>query len=289
MPFVSELAQQLPVIDDSNWRDAVVPPQGDDGPAYIPRDWTAQPLGSVTGTGEFPRELLIPRAEWKERIEELERTKTRLSDLLRALHAQGQFVCLNQNPTNYCWCYAVVHAVMIARAVAGEPFVRLSPYSVATLIKSGRNQGGWGTQALERIVREGVASEEFWPQEKPGTSSSARSAANMAAIRNWQQYVAGSRENAALHKVSEWWDLRSRNWDEKMSALLHRLPVASGYSWMGHERCSIDPVVLSNGDTGCVDLDSYTSDGSLDLKVLASGRGAADDACVPRVVNPSNK
>jgi hypothetical protein len=293
--FVSDLARQLPVVSDDNWRDHVKPPAsgGEEfsQTGYQPRDWHVQPLGSAPGSAEFPQHMLWPKETWKERIKELEAKKARISDVLRraCARAENKFICLNQNPTNYCWCYAVIHAIMAAREVAGEPFVRLSPFSVACLVKNYQNIGGWGSQALARIVQEGVAAEEFWPMERPGMSSGERSSANMNAIRNGRQYLAGSRANAALHKVLEFWDLRPRSWEEMISCLLHPLPVASGRNWMGHERCSLDAVVLENGDTGCVDLDSYTSDGGLDLKILSSSRGAADDAVVPRVVTASNE
>jgi len=106
---------------------------------------------------------------------------------------------------------------MIARLRANEPFVRLSPYSVAWIVKGGSNSGGWGGEANAQMVKEGVASEEFWPMEKPGTSD--RSGANMNAIRNGRQYLAGSRANAALHKVTEFWELEPNNALQKLSVL----------------------------------------------------------------------
>jgi hypothetical protein len=268
MGFVSQLDPRTPVVTDDNWRDHVQPPSGNDGPAYYPRDWDAQPLASIPGTSAFPAELLIPRVEWKERIEEKERTKTRLIDLCRASPVKW----LHQARTNYCWCYAVVHGVMILRMLSNQPYVRLSPASVAAPIKGYRNQGGWGSQALEFIIQHGVAAEEFWPQN---------------AID--RRYFEASRENAALHKVTEWWDLRPRNFEEKASCLLAGLPVPSGYNWMGHEMCSTDLVVLKNGGFGCIDLNSYSTDGTFDEYVLSESRGSADDAVVPRTSSPSVK
>lgn len=272
MAFKSTINPSSPFADDANWRDHVKPPQNNDGPNYIPRDWDAQPLGSIPGTSEFPKELLIPRVEWKERIEEKERTKTQLSDILKASPVKW---LIQKSPwihTNYCWAYGVVHGIMAHRVVQNQPYRRLSPTSVAAPIKNYRNQGGWGSQALEFIIKYGVAAEEFWPQNRID-----------------QQYFEPSRENAALHKVTEWWDLRSRNFDEKASCLLANMPVPSGYSWMGHEMCSCDLIVLKNGGFGCRDLNSYSSDGTFDEYILTESRGAADDAVVPRTVTPSEK
>lgn len=169
-----------------------------------------------------------------------------------------------------CWCYAVVHAVMIERVKQNQPPIRLSPTSAAAPIKNYRNEGGWGTQALEWIAKYGVASEEFWPQNRID-----------------RQYFESSREDSLKHRIEEWFDLRDRNFDEKASCLLQNIPVPSGYDWMGHEMCSCDLVVLKNGGFGCIDLNSYSEDGSFDAYALTESRGTASDQCAPRFTTPS--
>jgi hypothetical protein len=251
---------------------------------YIPRDYSRQPLGSIHGTSSFPTELLLDDKQIKERIEELERTKTDLVSLLQFLWANKQWIGLNQDPTNYCWCFAVIHAIMILRALSGEPFKRLSPFSVACIVKAFRNNGGWGGEANEQCVKEGVATEEFWPFGIPGSGKV--QSANMAAFD--RKYLATSRANAALHKVTEFWELEPNNDQQKLSALCIPLPVASGYNRIGHERCSVKATLLSNGAYGCIDLDSYTQDGSPDLKSFALSSLPANDAVIPRVISPSN-
>jgi hypothetical protein len=202
--------------------------------------------------------------------------------------SRGEWSSLNQNPTNYCWCYGVVHAFMIQRLLSGAPFFRFSPYSVACIVKNFSNNGGWGSQANAQMVKEGVSTEEFWPMEKPGMTSSQRSAANMNAIRNGRQYLAGSRANAALHKITEYDDIPQRSWAHKMACLCVPLPIASGYNRIGHERCTIAGIVTSNGGLGCVDLDSYTSDGSPDLKAYSESFGSGEDMVIPRIATPSD-
>jgi len=115
---------------------------------------------------------------------------------------------------------------------------------------------------------------------------SAKDRANKAAIFQGRQYLEPSREDAAKRKVELFYDLGDRNWDAKMSCLLRRLPVASGYNWMGHEMCSIDPVILPNGDVGCLDMDHYGSNGKYNRRVMSSSRGNADDAVVAVVSAP---
>lgn len=259
-------------------------PQSSSG--FIPRDYGRQPLGSLAGTTSFPPELLLDEKQIKERIEELERTGTDLVSLLKFLWKNKQWIGLNQNPTNYCWCFAVIHAIMILRALAGEPFKRLSPFSVAWIVKGGSNSGGWGGEANEQCVKEGVATEEFWPFGIPGSND--MSSANMNAIRNGRQWLQSSRANAALHKVDEFTELQPNNDLQKLSLLCIPLPVASGYNRIGHERCSVKATIQPNGSFGCVDLDSYTQDGEPDLKAFTLSSLPANDAVCPRSITPSN-
>jgi hypothetical protein len=253
---------------------------------FIARDYDKQPLGSIAGTTAFPAELLLDDQQLAERIEELERTKTDLVSLLQYLWDNKQWIGLNQDPTNYCWCFAVIHAIMILRAMAGEPFKRLSPFSVACFVKDFRNIGGWGGEANERCVSNGVCTEEFWPFGIPGSGNV--QAANMNAIRNGRQYVESSKANAALHTVKEWWELEPRNNRQKLSALCIPLPVPSGYNQIGHERCSVKATRRSDGSFGVVDLDSYTQRGEPDLKEFSIRKMPADDAVIPRAITPSN-
>jgi hypothetical protein len=264
----------------------VLDDQGMSQHGYIPRDYNKQPLGSLHATNGFPSELLLDDKQIKERIEELERTGTDLVSLLNAAWAAKQWMGLNQDPTNFCWCFAVIHAIMINRMLAGEPFKRLSPFSVADIVKNFSNIGGWGGEANEQCVKEGVSTDEFFPFGIPGSAN--LQSANMNAIRNGRQYVQSSRANAALHKVTEFWELQPRNNQEKLSALCIPLPVASGYNRIGHERCSVKATILSNGAFGCIDLDSYTNDGSPDLKSFSLNSLPADDAVIPRVITASN-
>lgn len=293
MPFVSRAALELP---DTTGMPAFAWSSTDDGrpqsvTGYVPRDYDAEPLGSGVGAKLLPQALLDKWPDekvWKERFEELERKKQDIPSILKAAFDRGEWLSLNQDPTNYCWCYAVIHDIMIQRLLAGEPFVRLSPYSVACLVKNFQNIGGWGTQAMQQAVKDGVASEEFWPQERPGMSSSERRAANLNSIRNGRQYLESSRANAALHKVLEYYELPERSWAHKMACMCEPIPVASGYNRIGHERCTIAGVIMPNGQLGAVDLDSYTGDGSPDLKLYSSSFGSGEDMCSSRVILPSN-
>ena len=70
------------IVTDANWRDFVQPASGDDGPAYVPRDYAEAPRGCYEGsTTSFVDALKWkwPRETWKERAKELEATKTYLT------------------------------------------------------------------------------------------------------------------------------------------------------------------------------------------------------------------
>lgn len=269
--FVSALPNDTEIIDDKNWQQFKKPynTHGVSATGYVPRDLKAFPVGSMECTARFPRELLIPREQWKERIEEKQRKKTRLSDLCTASPVKW----LNQSPSWYCWCYAVVHGVMVTRIVQNEPYRALVPESVAGPIKNYRKQGGWGSQALKYIAEHGVADETVWPRTNHSDA-------------NTPKYFEASRKNAAETKIAEWWDL-SDDFDAKASLLLRNIPVPSGYSWMGHEMCSIDLVVMPNGGFGCMDLDSYARNGKYNTQTLSESKGTGDDMVSPRFITPA--
>lgn len=282
MALAFELGEAT-IVDEANWRDHAQPMNGPDGPGYLTRDYDKHPVGSYTGSRKFPDELRYDEKQLREIFTEQERTRTSLKHIIDRAPQRW----LNQNPTNYCWCYAVVHAVMIARWTANLPFERLSPYSVAAPIKNFRNVGGWGTQALAYIVQHGVSSEEFWPAEKETMNSSQRQAANMAAIRNGRDYFDSSRADAATRKVDEFFDIGDRDWNAKLSCLARRWPVPCGYSWMGHEMTSIRGLVLPSGELAAEDMDHYGIAGAYNSRIMTERRGTPDDACCPVVSNPN--
>lgn len=229
----------------------------------IPRDYERQPYGSLPYLKTFDLPL-IPRDEWTDRIEEMEKTKTRLSDLWLA---QG-IKCLDQNGTNYCWANAVVSTILMLRARMGEPYEPLSPASVAAQVKNYRNVGGWGGEALQWIIDHGVASAAVWPPN--------------AINRTYK--TPESDADAATRKVTKWLELQSRNFEQLMTCLLNRIPVAVGLNWWSHEVCALDPVVTAPGKFGTRDVNSWGgSYGDHGLFVLAEAKATQDDGVAPLV------
>lgn len=277
MSFRSTLPPDTPEIADDNWTEFAIPMAGrdEDGAqvsetGYTPRDFDQSPRGSIVCAEAFPHSMLIPRSEWRERIEEKERKKTRLSDLCTAAGP----IWTNQSPSWYCWCYCVTHGVMALNAVQNERPRRLVPESVAGPIMNYRKKGGWPSKALDYIAEHGIADDTAWPW-------------NGHTAANKKQYFAPSRANAAQTKITEWWELRT--FEEKASCLLRNIPVPSGYSWMGHAMASIDLIVMRGGGFGCLDLDSYARNNMYNTKAIEERRAAGNDMVAPRFISPSGK
>lgn len=268
------------LIDDSNWKLHEEPTIDGERKSrgLIPRDYSKHPRGYLACAPaiDFPT---IPRSEWSARIKEMEAQKSRLSDI-RLVGNAGQIIpSLDQNGKGYCWAHSSTSAVMMLRAASNQPYVPLSAYAVACIIKSYRDEGGWGAQSLDFIQSRGVPSQQFWPQK-----SMARSNDTPAC---W--------ENAALHKVTEGWvDLaaaqydRNLTFDQVMTLLLSRIPVVGDFNWWGHSVCLIDPVEVEAGSFGVRILNSW-GDGWSDrgMGVLSGSKAVPDGSVAPRVTGAS--
>lgn len=198
----------------------------------VPRNYSATPYGSMSHAPAFDLPL-IPRSEWPERIADLEKSKGRVSDY-RARGNNGKRIPpLDQNGKGYCWAHSTTQAVQLQRAINNLPYVGLSAYSVACIIKSYADEGGWCGESLAFLAKTGVASEAYWPQR-----SMERSNDN-----------AKTRENMALHKVTEgFYDLSAALYDQHLSfeqeitCALLCIPQANDYDWWGHSVCIMDAV-----------------------------------------------
>ena len=255
------------IIDDSN---AHIYAQGTStcgGRGLIPRDLDANPHGSMGFAAAFDLPI-IPRTEWSDRIKEMKATESRLSDVWRLRKLEP----LNQGQTNYCWAHGPVTAMMIIRAVNNLPSVRLAATAVGAQVKNFKNVGGWGGEALAFIVEHGVPSTEFWTPNDI----------------NRKYVTQAMKDNAALHKVVEWYDLKPRSFDQLMTCLLLRIPVAVGYNWWSHEVCAIDPVEISPNNYGADIMNSWGLWSDDGIATLTESKAIPDDAVAPRVVSFSD-
>lgn len=218
-------------------------------------------FGYGAAADPFPPELLIPRSEWQARIAEMEATQSRISDWIRAVGLPPQ----NQGQTNFCWANAPTHCVEIIRSQQNQRMVILSPASVACQVNGYRNQGGWGKDALEWIIAHGVVPVDKWP-----ANAIDRRYATPNALVIAQQY-----------RIDEWTELAPRNIDQLVSMLLHRMPVAIGLNWWGHEVTACDPIWL-DGTVAVRIRNSWGNWGDNGFGILQGSKMLPDDAVCPR-------
>lgn len=265
MAFSSALGPGELIIHDGNYQQYALGEATPDGfsTGFQARDYELFPEGTFGQAFDLP---LIPESEYQARIEEMEKSKSRISDLVRYLKIPSR----NQNGTNYCWFHGPVTALICVRARMGLPYVDLSPASGAAVIKRGANVGGWGSAALKHLIEFGVADSAHWPHNQ---------------LRGWQQLTTDPKliENKARYRVTEWYELRPRNMQQLMTCLLNNIPVAVGYNWWGHEVCAVDPVWLDG--TYAIRIWNSWGDGWSDkgMGILQGRKMAADDAVAPRV------
>jgi hypothetical protein len=222
MAFSSSLFVDEVIIDDATPNDVIFHPGG--GRGYNP---DMRPRSGYQGRNlakPVPKSLLVPRPDWEGWIKEMEETKTRVSD--RILQTGLPFK--NQKSTNYCWGAATVAQYETIRMLMNQPYVSLSPASVCAPIKNFTNQGGWGGEALEWMIRYGIFPTRLWPD----------------AVIDRRYFTREGKEAALDYRPTEWWELEPRNFEELFSLLLRRIPCSVGRNWWEHQTMDCDPVWL---------------------------------------------
>jgi hypothetical protein len=217
--------------------------------------------GYGTAADPFPAALLIPRSEWEPRIKELEKTKTRLSDLCKFAGLPAK----NQGSLPYCWIFAPTYCLEVIRVFQNQPMEQLSATAAGAQIKNYRKVGGWGKEALEWLSTKGTVPVSRWPE--------------LAVDKRYETL-----ENKALdlsYRVSEWWEAQPRNLDQVISLLLHRIPVAVGYNWWRHEVTAVDAVWL-DGEVAIKIRNQWLGWGDDNYGILQGKRMLPDDAVAPR-------
>ncbi len=260
---------RIPIIDDSNAHLYANPSFTGRAAGLIPRDYEANPVGCFAFAEEFPDSMLIPESEWAARLAAQMAVKATLLDLREANY--DTLKSLDQDGLGLCWAFSTTKACMYIRARMGEPNMRLSAWWVAGKVKGWRDQGGWGGESLEQIVKSGVPTETFCPSYKASYDTP------------------DCQANAALHKFTEWWEgaedsAKARK--QAVSAFLLGYPCIIDLNSMSHSMCAIG-----------FELDPFTiiydnSWGEGGEKGLYKGRGASaspNGLWIPRAALPSEK
>ena len=259
MPYTSRLSPNALIIGDDT-------PEREYRARHLGTGFQAKPPSEYLRDGyskPFPLPT-IPREEWAERIEERERTNSKLRDIKK----WAGFRSLNQGSLGYCWVFAPTQALHYLRAVHGFAHVPLSPASVGAPIKNYRNVGGWGSEALAYMVEHGTVPQEMWP----ATSLDRKlDNAETKAVRKH-------------FKVEEFWELKPRNFDELATCLLYGFPVAVGYNWWGHEVLAHDLLRLESGEYAIEIDNSWGGWGDEGHGILKGTKALPDEAVAPRVM-----
>ncbi len=237
----------------------------------------------------------IPRSEWPDRIRAGQGSF--LSDLVK----QQGIAAKDQNGLSLCWCYGSTRAVEVRRATMGLPFHDLSPESVAGPCTGWRNEGGYASEAFDQLQSAGACESSF--MDAPHSLRAAR----------WKS---GWQDNARLHEAVEWYEIGGGQgagseeqgasslapssvlqapgpFDEVITCLLNRIPVAAGLDWWGHLVCFLDPVLLPDGSVGVLFQNSWGIDwptpGANGLAVLTERKATPDGAAAPVIVTASEQ
>jgi hypothetical protein len=200
-------------INDGNWQ-SVVGQLIDRGLGIVgalPRQ--SQP-GCLEGVPVYAEHFpLIPESEWLDRIKYMTESRLWIGDRWQS-NPQADY----QNGLGFCWAYSLAQAVMAVRRSQAQPFVQLSPESLAEDVGYA-NRGNYLDSALKYAASHGLASRATVPQHKIKESQ-------------WNEAYRGERKK---YIPLEWYDLDGNNvWAQTVSTLLSGFGCYVGYDWWGH-------------------------------------------------------
>jgi hypothetical protein len=193
------------------------------------RGWT--PPGTPTrlaAPSTLPQTL--PRADWAKEI-----TALGVHNLKDACGLPAK----DQNGMPYCWAYGSVRAIEVSRIARGLKPLDLCPESVAGPCTGWRLEGGYAEEAFAQIDAHGVCESRLVREP------------HRLEPRLWDP---SWQENAKSHECHRWYRItdadRIPNYDEVVTCLLNRQPVAIGLPWWGHLICALAAIILPP-DTDC--------------------------------------
>lgn len=267
----------LITINDSNYS-AFLDHQGPDGlfrkKGLKPRDFGANPVGYLGRVAEPFALPLIPQSEWDDRIAQQEKDQSSLQHIRDQMNGGQRAPSYDQDGYGYCWAHSSTSAVTLVRGANNQPYVPLSAFHVACIIKGYRDEGGFGAESLQFIAQKGIASAKFWPMQ---STSRGNDTPEMWA-------------NAIQHRCEEWWDLSDNASEVKAqlaTCLLLNTPVVVDFDWWGHSVCAVrlvksDPFTIriwnswgdSWSDAGMGDLEGSKAipNGAVAPRVLVAAR-----------------
>jgi hypothetical protein len=210
-------------FNDANYRKLIRLSRTDNGmPQVLPRTTIcgsreAESMGLISML-DYPDELIDPR-DYQEVIARGHRERTFPIYHLRntGINVDGW----NQNGFGYCWTYGLTGCVMIKRAIEGQKFVRLSPFSLGWLV-NWKNAGYYCDRAIAGAKERGIADIDHVPEYE----------------LNPNKFDLEWKTNALDHRPSEWWDTRRQDEASMVQQCITILdagsPLYVAYNWWGH-------------------------------------------------------
>jgi len=231
--------------------------------------------------GDAPGQLkVIPESEWDARFEEQEALQSSLEHVRMRGNYGKMIDALDQNGQGYCWAYSTTGAVMILRAVANLPHVRLSGHAVGCQIKNYRDEGGWNGLSAEFAGAKGIPSIKYWPEKSMSRSND----------------TPEMRANSLEHLVTEDWSDQSvavydRNLTREQVAtlLFNNIPVMGDFNWWSHSVLLLRWYRIGRGNWGPKLLNSWTNGWEDNgMSVLEGRKAIPDGAAALRVTGATN-
>jgi hypothetical protein len=195
---------------------------------------------------------IIPEKEWPELIRA--GAGTFLHDLTKDL-----LNAKDQGRTLFCWFNGVTRAAEILHGYQQNKGIELSAAAGACQVTNFRNVGGYAEDALDWIRDHGLPTVDEWP--------------NDAIDRRYDTPELW--ERAKDHCILRWVEVKG--WNEQISMLLHRNPIATAHNWWQHLVCQLQPVLLDDG-TIAVGFDNSWGKtfGDNGYALMTKSRGTAD-------------
>lgn len=247
------------IIDDSTSNDILFP-EGF-GHGYSRAEKAAFPVPMAAPPADMQ---LIDPSEWDARIKEEEETESSLEHIRMRSGPGGKHIpSLDQNGQGYCWAYSNTMAVMLQRAAAHQPYVRLSAHGVACKIKNFRDQGGWAGLSAEFIAEHGIPPVSVWPEKsmdrKYDTTKTWDEAKQFRTTEDWVDYAVAAYDRTMTDK-------------QLATCCFNKCPTAIDFDEWGHSICCIRWVRIEAGSYGPKILNSWSDRwGQLGMAVIQRG------------------
>lgn len=263
------------IIDHSTDTDKLFPKRK--GRGLKPRDIIAFPPTMFAPPSEIED---VPPSDYEARYQEEEEQKSSLWHRIQTGNKGAKIPGLDQGQVGYCWAHSVTHTAMIERAMMNQPYVALSAYSVAAIIKKGQDEGGWCGLAAQFARENGIAPQSKWPQGK----------------RDYRTLdTPATRKEMAKYKITnDYVDLTRPVYGQNMtqrqvfSCLFGKKPCAVDFNWWGHSVCAVRVVRIEAGSFGLLIWNSWgPSWGEQGFGVLRGSHAVPDGAVCTRQMTVS--